>query len=83
MSRSIVSVKKYELGMEDGFMAINNYQRYKNLPNPNCCTKLMLVPFIFDSDGNKNIIRDGDLISTINGDKQVYHIVPNKFKKYA
>jgi hypothetical protein len=83
MSRSIVSVKRYEPGMEDGFMVVSNYKRYKTLPNPNCSTKLMLVPYIFDSDGNKNIIREGDLISIINDDKRIYHIVPNKFKKYA
>jgi hypothetical protein len=69
--------------MEDGFIAASNYKRYKNLQNPNCCTKLMLVPYIFDSDGRKTIIRDGDLISTINGEKHIYHNVPNKFKKYA
>ena len=82
MSRSIVSIRRYELGMEDGFMAVS-YKRYKNIQNPNCCTKLMLVPYIFGSDGSKHVIRDGDLISTINGEKSVYHHIPNKFKKYA
>lgn len=83
MTRSIVSIRKYELGMEDGFMVVSDYKQYKNLKLSHCCTKLMLVPYIFDSDGNKVIIRDDDLISTIDGVKNLYHHIPHKFKKYA
>jgi hypothetical protein len=83
MSRSIISIKTYELGMEDGFMVVSNLRQYKNIDKPHCCTKVMLVPYIFDTSGEKHIIRDGDVISTINGEKTISPKVSNKFKKYA
>lgn len=83
MSRSIISIKTYELGMEDGFMVVSNLRQYKNIDKPHCCTKVLVVPYIFDTSGKKHIIRDGDLISTIDGEKTIYHKISNKFKKYA
>lgn len=83
MSRSIISIKAYELGMEDGFMEMQNLRHYKNIDKPHCCTKLMLIPYILDTSGKKHIIRNGDVISIIEGEKTIIHKVSNKFKKYS
>lgn len=70
-------VEKYCVGLEDGFIVKDNFNiRSPIYRNP------LLMPFIYDDTGKKQLINDGDYIIIKDGEKSIQNNIIIKFKKY-
>lgn len=70
-------VEKYYIGLEDGFVVKDNLK----IKSPPHCNPL-LIPFIYDDNGKKQLINDGDYIMIKDGEKSIQNNIIIKFKKY-
>jgi hypothetical protein len=70
-------VEKYYVGLEDGFVVKDNLK----IKSPHYCNPLMM-PFIYDDNGKKQLINDGDYIMIKDGEKSIQNNIIIKFKKY-
>jgi hypothetical protein len=70
-------VEKYYIGLEDGFVVKDNLK----IKSPPYCNPL-LIPFIYDDTGKKQLINDGDYIMFKDGEKSIQNNIIIKFKKY-
>lgn len=69
--------EKYRRGLEDGFVVKDNLK----VKSPPHCNPL-LMPFIYDENGKKQLINDGDFIIIKDGEKVIQNGVLIKFNKY-
>lgn len=73
----VFKTEQYYRGLEDGFVVKDNLK----MKSPKNCNPI-LIPFIYDDDGKKQLINDGDFIIINDGKKSIRNNIIIKFKKY-
>ena len=73
MTRSLLRVQPYELGLEDGFIVVHDIKKFNRLTAPHGCYRMMVVPFIYDENGDKQTVDEGDVIAIVDDKKYISH----------
>lgn len=73
MTRSVFRVQPYEVGLEDGFVVVHDAKKINRYTIPHGCYRMMMVPYIYDENGDKQTVALGDIITIVDNKKYISH----------
>jgi hypothetical protein len=73
MTHSVFRVQPYELGLEDGFAVVHDAKKNNRYTVPQGCYRVMMVPYIYDENGDKQTVQMGDIITIVDNKKYISH----------